>query len=220
MSRDSESRCLPLMEFPELADAPIRAAFSLRLPGLPVSTDKQIVMAALAPWLDGTAAVVAPGRGLITAEQTHGKDVAVVTAQEGSVPMVDGLLTARRDRVLAIAVADCCPVWLWAPDGSAIAVVHAGRMGTEAGIAVAAADLLARQSGHPVASLGAFLGPCIRPPHYEVDIPALLHAQLAASGVCDIRDCGLDTALDLGRFYSYRTEKGHTGRMIAFGWLP
>jgi copper oxidase (laccase) domain-containing protein len=30
-----------------------------------------------------------------------------------------------------------------------------------------------------------------------------------------IRDDGICTASDLGRFYSYRMEKGRTGRMLA-----
>jgi copper oxidase (laccase) domain-containing protein len=34
-----------------------------------------------------------------------------------------------------------------------------------------------------------------------------------------VDDCGLDTASDLERFYSYRMEKGRTGRMVALGWL-
>ena len=31
----------------------------------------------------------------------------------------------------------------------------------------------------------------------------------------NIVDCGLDTAADLNTFYSYRMEKGCTGRMLA-----
>ena len=64
------------------------------------------------------------------------------------------------------------------------------------------------------------LGPCIRPPHYEVDVAGGLKAQLAAAGVRQVADCGLDTAADPARFCSYRIEKGRTGRMMALGALP
>lgn len=212
----------PLLEFPELADQPVRAAFTLRVPGVSLSTDKSSVMRALEPAIEAAAHLVAPGRHLVTAEQTHGKAIALIgeTLTSGPVPIVDGLATARRDVVLGIAVADCCPVWLWTPDGNGLAVVHAGRKGAEAGIAAAAAELLATKFKHPASEISAFLGPCIRPPHYEVDIPDLLHRQLTQAGVRLILDCGFDTAGDLERFYSYRTEKGSTGRMMALGWLP
>lgn len=216
-----QSPALPLLEFPELADSPIHAALSLRSPRLPVAYDKMVAIDALMPLLSRVLVQRAPNRLLVTAEQTHGKELAIIHADVPPmpVPIVDGLLTARNDIVLGVAVADCCPVWLWTPDGSAVAIVHAGRKGTEAGIAAAAANLLATHSGHPVDSLGAFFGPCIRPPCYEIDIPALLHAQLAAAGVKDRRDCQLNTATDLARFYSYRTEKGLTGRMMALAWI-
>lgn len=210
----------PILEFPELAGYPVRAAMTLRVPGVPISTDRDKVLRDLNPAIEAAADLVAPGRCLIMAEQTHGNEVALIGAQLplGPVPVVDGLLTDRNDVVLGIAVADCCPVWLWTPDGGAVAVVHAGRKGAEAGIAAVAARMLSEKCGCPLSALGAFLGPCIRPPHYEVDIPRLLHDQLDEAGVRLRLDCGLDTAADLARFYSYRTEKGRTGRMMAFGW--
>lgn len=65
-------------------------------------------------------------------------------------------------------------------------------------------------------NLIAVISPCIRPPHYEEDIPTAIKAQLIEAGVPEeqIHDSGLDTA-DTKRFYSYRMEKGQTGRMLA-----
>jgi copper oxidase (laccase) domain-containing protein len=60
------------------------------------------------------------------------------------------------------------------------------------------------------------LSPCIRPPFYEVDFAAQIVAQLKAGGVRRIYDCGENTGADLERFYSYRVERGLTGRMLAF----
>ena len=210
----------PWLEFPVLRGEPIRAAITLRVPGIQLDTDKGVTMARLDEPIRQRAEALAPGMPVVTAEQTHGNEVATVEFAPGEpIPVVDGLLTGRRDIVLGIAVADCCPVWLWTDDGSALAVVHAGRKGAEGGIAAVAARKLMARTGCAPGSVRAFFGPCIRPPHYEVDIPALLHAQLAEQGVENRRDCGLDTAADLGRFYSYRMEKGRTGRMLALGWL-
>ncbi len=59
------------------------------------------------------------------------------------------------------------------------------------------------------------LSPCIRPPHYEVDFASEIIRQSRALGVQHIHDSGTCTAGDLGRYYSYRAEKGRTGRMLA-----
>ena len=40
-------------------------------------------------------------------------------------------------------------------------------------------------------------------------------ANAARSALKDIHDSGICTACDLGRYYSYRAEKGKTGRMLA-----
>ncbi|MDB4412825.1 polyphenol oxidase family protein, partial [bacterium] len=55
------------------------------------------------------------------------------------------------------------------------------------------------------------------PPHYEIDFAATIREQALDAGVPPTRyhDIGLCTASDLGRFYSYRIEKGNTGRMLA-----
>jgi hypothetical protein len=60
------------------------------------------------------------------------------------------------------------------------------------------------------------LSPCIRPPFYEVDFAAQIVNQLKVEGIRQIYDGGENTGADLERFYSYRMEKGSTGRMLAF----
>jgi copper oxidase (laccase) domain-containing protein len=59
------------------------------------------------------------------------------------------------------------------------------------------------------------LSPCIRPPHYEIDFAVRIIEQCRALGVKEIHDSRVCTACHLDRYYSYRTEKGKTGRMIA-----
>jgi copper oxidase (laccase) domain-containing protein len=48
-----------------------------------------------------------------------------------------------------------------------------------------------------------------------VDFAAEIVEQLKRSGVRRVFDCGENTGSDLKRFYSYRMEKGRTGRMLA-----
>ena len=59
------------------------------------------------------------------------------------------------------------------------------------------------------------LSPCIHPPHYEIDFAAEIVRQCRALAVKEIHDTGVYTACDLNRYYSYRAEKGKTGRMLA-----
>jgi copper oxidase (laccase) domain-containing protein len=59
------------------------------------------------------------------------------------------------------------------------------------------------------------LGPCIRPPHYEIDFAADIVEQCRRAGVRQINDSATCTACDTTRYYSYRAEKGRTGRMLA-----
>ncbi len=59
------------------------------------------------------------------------------------------------------------------------------------------------------------LSPCIRPPHYEIDFAADIVRACRERGVVNVHDSGVCTACHLDRYYSYRAEKGKTGRMLA-----
>lgn len=61
------------------------------------------------------------------------------------------------------------------------------------------------------------LSPCIRPPAYETDFAADIKQQAVECGIRpgNLHDTGTCTSSDLTRFYSYRIEKGRTGRMLA-----
>jgi copper oxidase (laccase) domain-containing protein len=69
--------------------------------------------------------------------------------------------------------------------------------------------------GSDPANMIVQLSPCIRPPNYEVDFAAEIVRQCRALGGKQIHDSGICTACDLDRYYSYRAEKGKTGRMLA-----
>ena len=71
------------------------------------------------------------------------------------------------------------------------------------------------QFGSDPGDLVVQLSPCIRPPHYEIDFAAQIRQQCREAGVNQIHDSGVCTACDLNSYYSYRAEKGKTGRMLA-----
>jgi copper oxidase (laccase) domain-containing protein len=75
---------------------------------------------------------------------------------------------------------------------------------------------MAAEFGSRPSDLIVQLSPCIRPPHYEIDFAAEIIRQCREAGVGGVNDYGTCTACDLERYYSYRAEKGRTGRMLAF----
>jgi copper oxidase (laccase) domain-containing protein len=153
----------------------------------------------------------------VMGEQTHGAGVAVVGLGESGrvIPVVDGLVTMEKNLSLVIRVADCGPIWIRCKNTGAIGLVHSGRKGTEAGVVQVAIRKMRDEYGAEVRDMVALLGPCVRPPHYEVNFAAEIIRQLEREGVGQIVDSGLCTAEDMKRFYSYRAEKGKTGRHFA-----
>jgi copper oxidase (laccase) domain-containing protein len=93
--------------------------------------------------------------------------------------------------------------------------VHSGRKGTELGVVTNAIRQMIERFASDPASMVVQLSPCIRPPQYEVDFAAEISRQCRTLGVQHIHASGTCTACDLGRYYSYRAEKGKTGRMLA-----
>ena len=127
----------------------------------------------------------------------------------------DGLITNQPGLALGIHVADCCAVYLVDPVTPAVGLVHSGKKGTELDIIGTALDQMAARFGSETSDMIVQLSACIRPPHYEIDFAALIIEQSRDRGVRQIHDGGLCTGCDLEAFYSYRMEKGRTGRMLA-----
>jgi copper oxidase (laccase) domain-containing protein len=203
--------------FPALRAVPVAHAFVGKVAGVDVQVDRRLALDRLDEHhLVARHALGLGERRLASAEQTHGREVAVVHAATAyPVPTVDGLITADPAVCLAIYVADCCAVYIADPERRVIALLHSGRKGSELGIAAAAIETMRAEFGSDPAQLIVQLSPCIRPPNYEVDFAALIRRQCAEAGVREIHDCGTCTAATPERYYSYRAEKGKTGRMLA-----
>jgi copper oxidase (laccase) domain-containing protein len=194
------------LRFPELEARGLLHAFTLRsVPPLISADVPQILEEAGLPKDYGIG------------EQTHGVGVAVVN-QGGNgkvISSVDALITRQKNLSLVIRVADCGPVWIHCEKTGAIGLVHSGRKGTEAGIVGATIRRMREEFGSEPSSMLALLGPCIRPPHYDVNFAGEILRQLEREKVGKVVDSGLCTASDLTRFYSYRAEKGQTSRHFA-----
>jgi copper oxidase (laccase) domain-containing protein len=214
---------LPIQEvletFPALALPGMAHGLVRRVPGVSVSLDKMEVLALLKPWHE--AAVAALGfdqEHVFTAEQIHGGETAGVTADSPRwTPGVDGLMTNVPGLMLGIHTADCTPVYLVDPVRKAIALLHSGRKSTEAGITPRAVRLMAETYGTVPTDLIIQVGPCIRPPLFEVDIASMIVRDAISAGVpaSQVHDCGTCTGAEVSRYYSYRVEKGKTGRLLA-----
>jgi copper oxidase (laccase) domain-containing protein len=154
---------------------------------------------------------------MVAAEQIHGAGVVKVGRAEAGqvIPQADALISGESRLTLVVRVADCGPVWLHCKKTGAIGLVHSGRKGTELGIVPAAIRAMQKEFGADPAQMLGLLGPCIRPPHYDMDFAGEILRQMKGEGVGEIVDSGLCTASDPERFYSYRREKGNTGRHFA-----
>jgi copper oxidase (laccase) domain-containing protein len=206
--------------FPALARlAGLRHAFIRRVPGIDVAADKTQALARLDSVHRYARRELQLETGsFVTAQQVHGKTVAVVDAPpvaDHCFAESDAIITDQRDVCLGIYVADCCAVYVVDPIRRAIGLVHSGRKGTEVGIVSETINAMADRFGSNAAELVVQLSPCIRPPHYETDFAAQIVEQCRSLGVRDVHDSGVCTACDLERYYSYRAEKARTGRMIA-----
>jgi polyphenol oxidase len=191
-----------------------------RLDGVDVLGDRDFALRNLAPRHD---AIIAAEYPVIAtrhhAEQVHGNRLAVIASPSNEKTVthaaVDGLVTNLPGQLLAIYVADCAAIYLADPVNHAIALLHSGKKGTEGNILGNAVATMKSEFGSAPANLVCVVSPCIRPPDYEVDIASMIREQATSLGIGRFHDCCENTASDLSRHYSYRMEKGQTGRMLA-----
>lgn len=128
----------------------------------------------------------------------------------------DAAVTAVPGAVVSVQTADCAPIALIGE--GAVAAVHAGWRGLAAGIVASSVEAVRDLAPGPVR---AVVGPCIHPSCYEfgdadldevasalgdhvrsttaagrpaLDLPAGVHAALAAAGVTEVDDRGTCTA--------------------------
>ena len=196
----------------------ITARFIGRIPDIDVELQREEAMARLAP--HHRRILQSEGLGVypfVTAEQVHGNTVSVVDTPSNPDPIAgaDGLATITRGITLGIYVADCAPVWVIARNGAGGALLHSGKKGTELGVLSLGIETLCALGNFAPSDLLDLIGPCIRTPCYEVDFAAEIRRQAQLAGVAEIHDDLTCTACHPDLYYSYRRERGLTGRMLA-----
>lgn len=200
----------------------VKARFVGRIEGVEVDTDRLATVARLEPHHRAVVSEMGFSWDVCwRAEQVHGADISVVKgddfANAETISGVDGLITADASLVLGIYVADCGAIYLVDQKTGALGVLHSGKKGTELGILPKAISMMKDEFGTDPADLIVSLAPCIRPPAYDIDFASQIREQAMEAGVKpeNYHDCKTCTGSNTEDFYSYRTEKGATGRMLA-----
>ena len=121
---------------------------------------------------------------LVTGEQTHSLNIAVVTesdAGRGSlnidsrISCTDALITNLPGLPLMVLTADCVPVLLYDAVTRSVAAIHAGWRGTANGIVGMTVEKMRNVFGSKPENLVAAIGPCIGPCCFEVGDDVAAH---------------------------------------------
>ncbi|NLJ86641.1 MAG: peptidoglycan editing factor PgeF [Firmicutes bacterium] len=164
-------------------------------------------------------------------------------SKELAVPGVDGLVTNTPGTWLVCFYADCVPMVFWDIAKGVVGIAHAGWRGALTNIGGAVVRAMQERFGSPVGEIRALIGPAIGPCCYEVgeDVGekfrslfgndvltqrgGRMHLHLPKANYQYLLDGGLlarniyisrlCTACNRDMFYSYRRDKGPTGRMAA-----
>jgi len=158
--------------------------------------------------------------------------------------IADASFTDTPNRICVILTADCLPIFVCNKQGTQVAAIHAGWRGLAAGII----ENTIKQMQQPSDELLIWLGPAIGPSRFEVGLDVYqaftqhdTHAeqaftpcapnkwlanlyQLAALrlkslGITQIYGGDFCTYSQPEMFFSYRRDKGDTGRMASLIWI-
>ncbi|MCU5745723.1 peptidoglycan editing factor PgeF [Staphylococcus sp. SQ8-PEA] len=155
---------------------------------------------------------------------------------------VDGMYSYSRDILLTMCYADCVPIYFYSEKNNYIGLAHAGWRGTVGQIVV---EML-KKVNFPRKDLRIVIGPATSTSYeinedvrkqfealnidssryifyrgknrYGIDLKEANALLLEANGIdrSQIDITQYETSEDLSLFFSYRVEKGNTGRMLAY----
>jgi len=172
----------------------------------------------------------------ITAEETKGWE-----SLSDAIEACDALITNQPNVVLSMLTADCVPILLYDKKNHAIAAIHAGWKGTKAEITKKTVQHMEDTFGSNPNDIIAGIAPSIGKCCYEVgedvakhffhlpqsytqintkymlDLPYINKKQLLQAGIEEqnIEMSNICTACNTKRFFSYRKEKGCSGRFMS-----
>ncbi|MCC6276868.1 MAG: peptidoglycan editing factor PgeF [Oligoflexia bacterium] len=102
-----------------------------------------------------------------TLKQVHGTDIHEAIEGQTTLPLGDGLWTARAQIGLCVHTADCIPLLLASP--THVMAIHAGWRGVAQGLPRLAVEKL-KSLGNEIEQIECFMGPSIGPCHFEVGL--------------------------------------------------
>jgi YfiH family protein len=174
------------------------------------------------------------------ASQVHGDNIFILRNEKeaGFLGEYDGIITNLHNFPVMTLFADCIPVLLHDPEKNVVATIHAGWKGTFLEIALKAVHIMSSEFGSKPENIKALIGPGICKDHYEVseelirdfsakfpeavnddlknlDLRKINFHILKKAGLKKIYDMEICTSCDNKNFFSYREEKGITGRFAA-----
>lgn len=172
-------------------------------------------------------------------KQIHSDCVNKVT-KPGIYSDTDALITNREDIFLSIQTADCLPIFIYEPEKKVIAVVHAGWQGALKGIVINTFEILINNYFIQPNLLKVAIGPGIQKSCFELredvftkfpieflskhedpkkrnlDLSAFVRNQLIENKVSG-KNIYVNTSCthcEQTKYYSYRRDKNHSGRMM------
>lgn len=175
-----------------------------------------------------------------SSHQVHGNEVLYAT-ESGRYTGYDALVTDKPGLLIGVTVADCVPVLVYDPVHKAVAAIHAGWRGTAGGIVTKTLARMQQQFGTEAERCYAYIGTCIDECTFDVgpevaeqfdgafkravadsnksfvDLKAANAHLLLTAGIpaTQLEISPFSTVLHNDTYFSYRAEKGQTGRMLA-----
>ena len=184
--------------------------------------------------------------GVCQAKPVHGAGVGFVTPNSGKVLKADILITDVPGRLLAIAVADCPTVFLWARSKRAVCLIHAGWRGlVKEHVVPRAVEMFCFAYSLRKSGISALLGPAINKCCFQVqndengltnfvnwptfifgsngqhfvDLIGIAKEQLYRSGVRTVSNVGECTCCSPAGYFSFRREKNSLRGLAVAGFL-
>ena len=182
--------------------------------------------------------------------QVHGDDIVHATTGSWFERQADAVITAERDLLLVVSVADCCPLLFYDPVQNVVAAAHCGWRGTVRRLAAKVVQSMCEDYGSELKDIRVAIGMAIQQYNYQVggevwqafvgaDFPSRLaylddegryRLDIVGGNVWALEQTGLPpnniwnsqhcTYAQAERFFSYRRDKGKTGRHWALIKCP
>ena len=189
------------------------------------------------PWLEhgfGTRHAPLSQEGMASLKQIHSSVSLVADRPHGCVGEGDALITSEPGVTVSVRTADCYPILLADIHHRAVAAVHAGWRGTEAGVAAEALRRMKSEFGTKPNDVIAAVGPGIGACCYEVGEDVARRFGMQQTGKLNLAQenvrrltqygvpverisvCGGCTQCDTAQFYSWRRDRDSAGRMISY----